>query len=53
MTISLSTVSPRLSASSQVSGWSRMSAGSKEDIMITGTQKNESQMSAGAQIYLN
>ena len=38
---------PRLNASSPVSAWSRVSAGSKEDIMITSTPKNESQGSAG------
>ena len=44
---------PRLSASSQVIAWSRMSAGSKEDIMITSAQKNKSQISTGALIREN
>ena len=41
------TVFACLSAGSQVSTWSQMSAGSKEDIMITRAQQNEYQMSAG------
>ena len=41
------TVFSRLSAGSPKGVWSRMSTGSKEDIMIAGALKNESQMSTG------
>ena len=44
------TVFPRLSAASQVSGWSRMSARSKEDIVITSASKNESNERLGTEI---